>query len=95
MNVSNSNKIDNLPQIQPSTGVPPSKTGGNAPAAHDATDTAQLSAAASLAAQSASEPEVRLDKLASIQSALQAGTYSVPASAVAQKVIGTLLVEDK
>jgi anti-sigma28 factor (negative regulator of flagellin synthesis) len=102
MNVSNtiSSKMDNLPQIQPAAEVSLPLTSGSAVSsagntAHGVVDTAQLSAAASLAAQSAPDSDVRLDKVASIQGALQAGTYSVPASAVAQKVIGALLEGDQ
>jgi flagellar biosynthesis anti-sigma factor FlgM len=58
-------------------------------------DRAQVSATAAQVAQSATAPDVRLDKVAAIQSALQAGTYTVPASAVAQKVISSLLTTDK
>jgi negative regulator of flagellin synthesis FlgM len=98
MNVNNN--IDNLPRTQSAVEVSAVKTSGDttrlqANTATATTDTAQLSAAASLAAQSAPDSDVRLDKVASIQSALQAGTYSVPASAVAQKVIGALLEGDK
>ena len=58
-------------------------------------DTAQLSATATQVAQSAAASDVRLDKVASIQRALEAGTYDVPAADVAQKVIGAMLSPDK
>lgn len=51
------------------------------------TDRATFSNAASEASLSASGDGVRADKVAAIQSALAAGTYSVPASAVASKVV--------
>ncbi|WP_263359560.1 flagellar biosynthesis anti-sigma factor FlgM [Acidicapsa ligni] len=60
-----------------------------------AQDSTQFSAAANEAAQAASESDVRMDKVASIQNALQAGTYNIPATDVAQKVIDSLLVPEK
>jgi negative regulator of flagellin synthesis FlgM len=54
-------------------------------------DRATLSSAGSEVAQSANDSDVRLDKVASIQAALAAGTYSVPASAVASRMIDTML----
>lgn len=98
------NNIENLTQIfdpQTVTGAAPAKSAAqnmtqNEPQkAGEKTDQAQLSTAASQVAQSATDSDVRLDKVASIQSALQAGTYSVPASAVAQKVVDSLLTTDK
>ncbi len=55
------------------------------------TDRATLSNAASEVAQSASEDGVRSEKVTSIQAALAAGTYNVPASAVACKVVDAML----
>lgn len=54
-------------------------------------DQATLSSAGATVSQAAGEPDVRLDKVASVQSALAAGTYNVPASAVASKVVDALL----
>jgi flagellar biosynthesis anti-sigma factor FlgM len=51
----------------------------------------RLSTTGTEIAGAASVSDVRLDKVAAIQGALQAGTYSVPASAVAQKLIGSML----
>ena len=98
MNISNN--IENLPQIfdpQTVTSATPAKTTAQNVTQNEAqrTDQAQVSTAASQVAQSAASSDLRLDKVASIQSALQAGTYSVPASAVAQKVVDSLLATDK
>jgi anti-sigma28 factor (negative regulator of flagellin synthesis) len=41
---------------------------------------------------SATEVDVRTDKVAAAQAALAAGTYNVPASAVASKVLDDMLV---
>ena len=94
------NNIENLTQVlEPQTisSSVPAKTTAQRETQNEAqkTDQAQLSAAASQVAQSAASSDIRLDKVASIQSALQAGTYSVPASAVAQKVVDSLLTTDK
>lgn len=58
-------------------------------------DHATLSNAASEIAQAAGEDGVRMEKVAAIQSALESGTYSVPASAVASKVVEAMLGNGK
>jgi negative regulator of flagellin synthesis FlgM len=59
------------------------------------TDKAQLSDLATQLAQSTAAPDVRMDKVASIQNALQTGTYQVSAEDVAQKVITSMLGPEK
>jgi flagellar biosynthesis anti-sigma factor FlgM len=54
-------------------------------------DRATLSAAGSEVAQAAADGGVRMDKVASVQAALQAGTYDVPAHAVAAKMVDAML----
>jgi flagellar biosynthesis anti-sigma factor FlgM len=54
-------------------------------------DRATVSSAASQVSQTAANDGVRPDKVATIQAALAAGTYSVPASAVASKVIDAMI----
>lgn len=54
-------------------------------------DRATLSSAGSEVSLTAAESGVRMDKVASIQAALAAGTYNVPASAVASKVVDAML----
>ena len=54
-------------------------------------DHATLSNAGSEGSQAAREDGIRADKVASVQAALAAGTYSVPASAVAAKVVDAML----
>jgi negative regulator of flagellin synthesis FlgM len=96
MNINNS--IENLSQILSPQSAPAAATGktGNATTLQTGpTDTAKVSDAGTRVAQSASASDVRLDKVASIQAALQAGIYQVPASAVAQSVIATLLTPEK
>ncbi len=54
-------------------------------------DRATLSSAGSEVALTPADGGVRTVKVAEIQAALQAGTYSVPASAVAAKVVEAML----
>jgi len=54
-------------------------------------DQATLSHAGTEVSQSASLEGIRADKVAAIQQALAAGTYTVPTSAVADKVIDSML----
>ena len=56
-----------------------------------ANDLATVSSAGSEVSQAASGEGIRMDKVAAVQAALSAGTYSVPASAVASKVVDTML----
>jgi len=53
-------------------------------------DRATFSSAGSEVAQAAADSGVRMDKVASIQAALAAGTYSAPASAVASKLVTSM-----
>jgi negative regulator of flagellin synthesis FlgM len=71
----------------------PART-NNAPAAESSStfnDLATLSSAGSQVSASAAGDGVRMDKVASIQAALASGTYNVPASAVASKVMDSML----
>lgn len=54
-------------------------------------DSATLSNAGAEISQGASGSEIRPEKVASIQAAIAAGTYHVPASAVAGKVVDAML----
>ena len=54
-------------------------------------DLATLSTAANEVSETAGGDSVRWDKVAQIQSALASGTYFVPASAVASKVVDSML----
>jgi flagellar biosynthesis anti-sigma factor FlgM len=56
-----------------------------------ASDRATLSSAGSEVAQTASDSGVRMEKVASVRAALDAGSYDVPASAVASKVVDAML----
>lgn len=82
-------------------GVTPSGTSASRPRAgtsfeaNTLTDRATLSSAGSEVAQSAADGGVRAGKVAEIQAALQAGTYDVPSSAVAAKMVDAMLDRGK
>jgi len=54
-------------------------------------DSATLSSAGSEVSLTAAEGGVRADKVTAVRSALEAGNYDVPSSAVAAKVIDNML----
>ena len=54
-------------------------------------DEAHLSSAAKMVTQTGSLPDVRAEKVASVQAALAAGTYNVSSSEVAGKLIDHML----
>ncbi len=54
-------------------------------------DRATLSSAASEIMETAGQDGVRMETVATIQAALAAGTYNVPASAVASKLVDAML----
>jgi flagellar biosynthesis anti-sigma factor FlgM len=58
-------------------------------------DIAQLSSVGTQVAQATSLSDVRMDKVAAIQSALQAGSYEVSASDVAQKIVESMIESGK
>jgi negative regulator of flagellin synthesis FlgM len=72
---------------QPKSGVASAAAGGSGLGA----DRATLSSAGNEVSQTAGDAAVRMDKVAGIQAALAAGTYNVPASAVASKVVDSML----
>jgi negative regulator of flagellin synthesis FlgM len=59
-----------------------------------ASDHATFSNAGSMVAQSSSDAGVRLDKVAQIQAALAAGTYNSSPSAMASKMVDSMLGSD-
>jgi flagellar biosynthesis anti-sigma factor FlgM len=92
------NGIEDISQIFPSQQVTSAAaTRGNSSPQGETVegDKAQLSGLATQLSQSATGPDVRMEKVASIQSALQAGTYEVSASDVAQKIVTSMLAPEK
>jgi negative regulator of flagellin synthesis FlgM len=54
-------------------------------------DRATFSSAGSQVAQTANDADIRMDKVSSIQAQLAAGTYNIPPSAVASKMVEAML----
>ena len=82
----------NVQQVERAAGAQPVSQAASRPGAQPsssgvAEDSANLSAAASLASQAASLPDVRMEKVTAVQQALASGTYSVNSSDVADKMI--------
>jgi flagellar biosynthesis anti-sigma factor FlgM len=89
------NSLDGLRSLlgvnpTPAQSSPPKGSAAATGGAFD-TDRATLSNAANEVSQSMSDEGVRPEKVAAIQSALAAGTYDVPASAVASKLVDAML----
>lgn len=72
-----------------------SKASVAAPGSSFDSDRATLSSAANEVSQAASDEGVRGDKVASVQAALAAGTYNVPASAVASRMVDAMLMGNR
>jgi negative regulator of flagellin synthesis FlgM len=70
--------------------TPQPKSGVTADGSAQSRDQAAFSSTGSEVSQMAGDTEVRMDKVASIQAALAAGTYKVPAVAVASRVVDTM-----
>lgn len=88
--------LDGLKSIfgagQTEAATPQTKAGTQAGAPSALTsDRATFSYVANGVASADSDSDVRMDKVASIQAQLAAGTYNVPASAVAGKLVQSLL----
>ena len=75
--------------------VPQTRPGSPGAAGALPSDQATLSSAASAVQQTASDADVRTDRVAGIQAQLAAGTYNVPASAVASKLVAAMLVRGR
>jgi negative regulator of flagellin synthesis FlgM len=96
MQMDTRNSLDGLKTLLgvPSTGSTKPQSAKNTPATEAtglAGDRATLSSAGSEVAQAATDSDVRMDKVAAVQAALAAGTFNVPASAVAEKVVDAML----
>ena len=89
------NSLEGLKSIlgvaQPATAATPAKSSISTGGSGLGSDQATFSSAGSAVSQSSSDSGVRMDKVASIQAALAAGTYSVSPSAVASKMIDSML----
>jgi len=75
----------------PTPPAPQTRSGATTSASALGSDLATFSSAGSEVSQTASDPGVRTDKVAEIQASLAAGTYNVSASAVASKLVDSML----
>jgi negative regulator of flagellin synthesis FlgM len=89
------NSLDGLGSLLGLNPTAPSGSQGkgsaSAPRSSFDNDQATFSSAASEVSQTASGESVRADKVAAVQAALADGTYNVPATAVASRVIDSML----
>ena len=87
--------LDGLRSLLGVTGQQPaglaSRTNAQTGAIAPVSDLATLSSAGSEVSQSASADEVRMEKVAAVQAVLASGSYNVPASAVASKMVDAML----
>ena len=88
--------MDGLRSLLGVSQAPPSssqqvKQGNSTDAGSLNTDRATLSSAGTLFSQAMNDGGVRMDKVAGIQAALENGTYNIPASAVASRMIDSML----
>ena len=74
-----------------SSSTPQVKQGPSGDASSISADHATLSSAGTLFAQALNDDGVRMEKVTNIQAALSNGTYNVPASAVASRMINSML----
>ena len=92
---SGANSIDAVNRAQMSPGVSSVASGkpesGSTNTSVGGSDSATLSAGAKLASHMANVSDVRMDKVNHVQQALAAGTYQVPSSEVAGKMIDQML----
>jgi flagellar biosynthesis anti-sigma factor FlgM len=89
------NSLDGLKSllgVPTTTPAPPqSKSSSGASGGGLGSDLATFSSAGNEVSLTASDTEVRMDKVTAIQSALASGTYNVSPSAVASKLVGSML----
>jgi negative regulator of flagellin synthesis FlgM len=87
--------LKTLPGVNPADPAAQQGKSNGTPAAGNGfeTDRATVSDAASEMSQAASDEGVRAEKVAAIQAALAAGTYHVPAAAVASKLVDAMLAD--
>jgi negative regulator of flagellin synthesis FlgM len=89
------NSLDGLKSLlgvsTPTPAAPQPKSNSISGGSALGSDQATFSSAGNEVSLTAAEPGVRTDKVAAVQAALAAGTYDVPPSAVASKVVDSML----
>lgn len=83
--------LKSLLGVAPAATPPPQTRTTTSASSALSSDRATLSSAGSEVAQTAADSDVRPEKVASVQAALAAGSYDVPASAVASKMVDAML----
>ncbi|MGA9670239.1 MAG: flagellar biosynthesis anti-sigma factor FlgM [Terracidiphilus sp.] len=83
--------LKSLLGVTPPATAAPQRNNATAAGSGLGSDRATLSDAGSEVSLAAADSGVRTDKVASIQAALAAGSYDVPASAVASKMVDVML----
>jgi negative regulator of flagellin synthesis FlgM len=93
------NSMDGLKSLlgvtQPNAAPVPTKSTTAASTSALNSDRATVSSAGSEVSSALADSDVRTDKVAGVQAALAAGTYNVPASAVASKLVDSMLGGDR
>jgi len=91
------NNLDGLRSLlgvqTPSTGAVSTRGGAKGETSELSGDRATLSSAGSEVSTGNESDGVRMDKVAAVQAALASGTYNVPASAVASKMVDAMLAD--
>lgn len=96
------NNIENLTQIFPAQAVSSVNQTNNQIAAQATSqnesagsDRAQISVVATEASNATGASDIRLDKIAGVQEALQAGTYEVSPADLAKKLVSSMLANEE
>ena len=90
---------NNVDELKTLLGVPSTSSTQSQPVKNEASsgadsfkgDCATVSSAGSEVSRASSGSDIRMEKVAAVQAAIAAGTYQVPASAVAGKVVESML----
>ncbi len=86
-----SGSVGGVSSVAETSGSNLGKTSGLSSEPVVATDTSSVSSTGGLVAAALTTPDVRLDKVAQLQTAIANGSYSVSSSDVASKIVDSLL----
>lgn len=91
IDLTNSTQINSLASTTESDRTETKASAGASEAEQLSGDTASFSQVSGLVAKAMDQPEVRMDKVESIQAQIAAGTYEVSPSKIADAMIGSIL----